>query len=379
MHDQLVRMMDHKDGALALAFRHMALYYPSAMLKGGGGLVDLPGLNAASVIEQLESRNGVTASSTGAVVVMLDKTLGAAREVLRKLKGFCVLRQALGGGHAARKHVIFLYNRARPLGCHMPRACAESRGAPCSRSAACARASDRISAGAPCVRAGEKEDRDLLVEDLPVAGWDEIVEKDRKQWKNLLKGEAQRINKTPGEQPVADADIDEVVRRTTMLPVYPMLHLSAMLNRSARPADAAKADEHSGIRQLIRSIEAINYEVLLGDVVRLCQRALPQFVSSLRATLKDATANLPEELVDLANKMLKGKRKNEAFKLRLKELETEVEQKFSAARSTLFVNKSAFLRTDESIYAPLHAARADQLRGWQALERKMGTLAERTT
>jgi hypothetical protein len=125
MHDQLVRMMNHKDDALALAFRHVALYYPSAMLEGGGGLVDLPGLNAASVIEQLETRNGVTASSTGAVVVVLDKDLSAALEVQRKLEEFGVLRQALGGGHAARKHVIFVYNCTRPLSGLMPRACAQ--------------------------------------------------------------------------------------------------------------------------------------------------------------------------------------------------------------------------------------------------------------
>jgi hypothetical protein len=206
-----------------------------------------------------------------------------------------------------------------------------------------------------------------------VAGWDERERKDRALWKTLLKVEALCIKETPGEQPVADADIDEVVQRTTMLPVYPMLHLSAMLNRSARPADAAKADEHSGILRLIGSIEALNYEALLDDVARLCQRALPQFVSSLRDTLEDAKCKLPQELVDLANTMLKGKRKNEAFTLKIGELKREVEQEFNAARGTLRENMSAFLRTDESIYAPLHGARVDQQGGWQALKRKMDT------
>lgn len=128
-HEQLARLMS-KQSVDALAVRSISLYHPSAMLEGGNGLVDLPGLNASGVIEQVQTRDGVQASSTGAVVVVLNKSIDAADIVTAKLAEYRVLRLALSRDEASRKRLIFVFNCARRRAARQPSRAATVRVRP---------------------------------------------------------------------------------------------------------------------------------------------------------------------------------------------------------------------------------------------------------
>ena len=93
----------------ALAVRRVTIYQPCTVLEGGNGLVDLPGLNTASPLEQLQTHAAVTHGSTGAVIVVLSRSLGGDQEAMKKLNDYGVLEAVL----LRRMRVDFVFNRTR--------------------------------------------------------------------------------------------------------------------------------------------------------------------------------------------------------------------------------------------------------------------------
>lgn len=206
--------------------------------------------------------------------------------------------------------------------------------------------------------------------DLPeTARVSKLAEDTRKKLKRLLTIEAKRLNAETGEPAVTEEEIGAIVAGTLMLPVYPMLHVSAMINRSAHPEEAAAADRHSGVLRLLGSIEELNHTALLSGMARLCAHTLPQLSQTLKSTLDDATCDLPQALVELAHKMVGGKRSNEAYGLALDDVKHRVTEEFEGQKKKLRDVVHGFFCTDRATYEPLHAGRAEQRKRWAELDR----------
>lgn len=98
-------------GPTSHAVRGVTVHLPSTMLKGGNALMDLPGLNSSSPLEQMQIKDAVSSASTGAVLVVLSRTLAADEIAMNTLVELGIVDRVLDG----RVDVHFVFNGAHLL------------------------------------------------------------------------------------------------------------------------------------------------------------------------------------------------------------------------------------------------------------------------
>lgn len=283
MHNKLSELMGSRC-VRALAVRRVVIYLPCTVLKGGNSLGDVPGFNTASVPEQMQTATAVAASTTGALVVMLRRNLDSDAEVQGKLMDFGIVKKVLLG----RMLVHFVFNR------ELHRTLTPSQLA-------------------------ETEERKIC---------EELARTTRRSWYRLLDVQNKRL---PLEQALPGAKIEQIALATTMLPVYPMLHTRAALNRREHPQEAQTADEHSGMLTLFGLFEELNQGLLLDATAQLCTESLPRLCSHLESTLSDSGIKIPIEIVNVEHDMLR-QRNGDAFSIAREAVHKDVE-KLAALRA----------------------------------------------
>ena len=104
VHD-VVKLMNHKEQLYRYAVKSLDNFQPAAVLEGGNGFIDLPGLNDEDSGCMVQTHDGI--KDAGVVFVVLKKSLYEDKDSLDLLRDSETIKRAAAG----EANVVFLFNR----------------------------------------------------------------------------------------------------------------------------------------------------------------------------------------------------------------------------------------------------------------------------
>lgn len=328
-HDLLWRL-NNKDELHRVAAKSVDVFVPAAVFQGGCSFVDLPGLNDVDPKCFAQTVDGL--KDVGAVYVVLRKSLFEDKATLGLLEEAGLLRRIVQHGDV---DVVFITNR-------------------------------------------EVVDQSLAISAIMSAEEETVREKLKKRTSDLWRKELAKVNKQlqkAGEPHRTDDEIGAIAQRTQICAVYPMAHTALQLNAGKRKEEAAALFQVSGMYWLLGSLEALNRDGYVRELERIVQDTLPGLRAKLESSATQGSGELPEQLVNFANKTLKQRSMSsslghlfESLKERVAKPLTTDSNSYKAQLNQIVLN---FIEEDPSVNEFLAKAAKDQSASLQILERRM--------
>eukprot|EP00304_Pavlova_gyrans_P016410 CAMPEP_0206032730 /NCGR_PEP_ID=MMETSP1466-20131121/150_1 /ASSEMBLY_ACC=CAM_ASM_001126 /TAXON_ID=44452 /ORGANISM="Pavlova gyrans, Strain CCMP608" /LENGTH=1604 /DNA_ID=CAMNT_0053406871 /DNA_START=26 /DNA_END=4840 /DNA_ORIENTATION=+ len=315
---------------LVVGLKKLVVYHPAALLQGGNDIADLPGLDTADPLEELETSEGIMDGGTGVIIVVLRRDLRSAKAVSQHLKDLQVARKVLNADEKKRRQLVcFVFNRE----VQQP--------------------AIKLDHLTPDSREYDDEQKDVL----------ELCKRTRKEWLEVLK-----LENNARKLGIAPADLEQIAADTEMRAVYPFTHLKAELSGDASMRQLA--DKHSGMLWLLGTVEGLNYDLVVSSARHLRDQVLPDVLNALHATVINARVDVdvPEHILGLAAQA----KRSEALELHMSSFAKSVGKELDALGVRLESCVQEFMDTEPSIYHELSKAREWRIAAGNALKRKLG-------
>ena len=268
---------------------HPQVFLPAAVLEGGCGFVDLPGLNDVDSSCLQQTRDGVKDASV--VFVVTAKTLQEDKGTVELMKEVSLFRRALLPLGDGGVEIIFICNRE--LDQHLR--------------------FDEIGK--------EREEKNCR----------DIEARTRDEWRENLEEVNDKLKKWEANLALTDDKVAEIVAKTQVRVIYPMTHTAFKVNIElaeheaahsvfkasnvycatyVRTCDLAQYCSNMGpplahgctwlnaepapiVSGLLGQLDALNRDGYVRDFYRICTRTLPELRNKLQTDLDDGGPRQP--------------------------------------------------------------------------------------